>query len=140
MPGRRRPNIQPALSRRQWGNVGLVVLFSQGIQVLFVSAMIGAFLVSFGLLTVTAQTASDWSGVEAHVVAEATVWGRPVALTAELLRVAGLVATVAGFSFTLSLLTDETYRREFLLDVLREVREALAVRAAYLAALRPADG
>lgn len=64
--------------------------------------------------------------------------GPSVALTAELLTVAGLLAVVSGFSFTLSLLTDDAYRREFLEDVVGEVRQAFAVRAAYLYAL--ADG
>lgn len=48
---------------------------------------------------------------------------------------AALLAGVAGFSFTLSLLTDRTYREEFLRDVVREVRQAFAVRAVYLATL-----
>ncbi|MFN2505675.1 MAG: hypothetical protein ABR540_15825 [Acidimicrobiales bacterium] len=130
-PGTPGPSL---LSRRQWGNVGLVVLFSQGLQVLFVSLMIGAFLVAFGLVAVTPETAAAWSGQDVHVLLQTRLWGRSVALTAELLQVAGLLAAVAGFSFTLSLLTDEAYRREFLEDVLCEVRQALAVRAVYLAA------
>ncbi|MGH9279720.1 MAG: hypothetical protein ACRD12_16685 [Acidimicrobiales bacterium] len=127
-----------SMSRRQLGNVGLVVLFSQAVQVVFVSAMIFVFLVAFGVLAVTPEIAADWSGTEVHVLLDGTLWGRPVALTAELLTVACLLAVVAGFSFTLSLLTDDTYRREFLEDVLGEVRQAFAVRAAYLHVL--ADG
>jgi hypothetical protein len=123
------------MTRRQWGNVGLVLLFSQALQVIFVSLMIGVFLVAFGVLAVTPQIAADWSGVDVHVLVDGTLWGRPVALTAELLTVATLLAVVAGFSFTLSLLTDDNYRREFLEDVMGEVRQAFAVRAAYLNAV-----
>jgi hypothetical protein len=125
----------PPLSRRQWGNIGLVLLFSQGLQIVFVSLMIGLFLVVFGLITVTPQTATGWIGHPVHVLVSADVWGRPVALTAELLQVAGLLAAVSGFSFALSLLTDETYRRESLEEVVCEVRQALAVRVVYLAAV-----
>jgi len=43
----------PPLSRRQWGNVALVVLFSQGLQVFLVSAMVFVFLFVFGVIVVT---------------------------------------------------------------------------------------
>lgn len=125
----------PPLSRRQWVNLGLVVLFSQGVQIVLVSAMIGVFFVVFGLLTVTPATAAGWSGAPVDVLAEWEWWGRPVALTPELLRVTGFLTAFSGFYFTVYLLTDTTYRREFLEDVLAEVREALAVRAVYLAAI-----
>ncbi len=133
----RRVVSSPPLSRRQWLNLGLVVLFSQGVQILLVSLMIGAFFVVFGLLTVTPETGAAWSGGEVHVVADWLWWGRPVALTAELLQVAGFLTAFSGFYFTVYVLTDTTYRHEFLDDVLSEVREALAVRAVYLAAVRP---
>lgn len=74
------PGVSPAgtphLGRRQWGNVGLVVL----------------------------------------------------------LQVAGFLTAFSGFYFTVYVLTDATYRREFFDDVLVELRQAFAVRAAYLAA------
>lgn len=124
------------LGRRQWGNVGLVLLFSQGVQVIFVSLMIWAFLIVFGLVAVAPDTASAWVGHDVDRVLHGVLWGRSVALTVELLQVATLLAGVAGFSFTLSLLTDNAYRQDFLHDVVREVRQAFAVRAAYLRALR----
>lgn len=130
------PPTPAPLGRRQWGNVGLVLLFSQGVQVLFVSLMIGAFLVVFGLIAVAPDTASSWVGHPVERLVHGVLWGRGMALTVELLQVATLLAAVAGFSFTLSLLTDDAYRQDFLHDVVREVRQALAVRAAYLQARR----
>ena len=121
-------------------NLGLVVLFSQGVQIVLVSLMIGVFFIVFGLLTVTPATAALWSGVSVNVLADWQWWGRPVALTTELLQVAGFLTAFSGFYFTVYVLTDVTYRREFLDDVLGEVREALAVRAVYLAAVRPPAG
>ena len=88
----------------------------------------------------TPETASGWAGEDVSMLLRAELWGRPVALTSELLHVAALLASVAGFSFTLSLLTDEAYRKEFLDEVVCEVREALAVRAVYLGALTRARG
>jgi hypothetical protein len=130
----RGPVPSPPLSRRQWVNLGLVVLFSQGVQILLVSVMIGV------LLTVTPATAALWAGVPVNVLADWVWWGRPVALTTELLQVAGFLTAFSGFYFTVYVLTDTTYRHEFLDDVLGKVREALAVRAVYLDAVRPPPG
>jgi hypothetical protein len=133
------PSATPPLGRRQWGNVGLVVLFTQGLQIVFVSVMLGVFFVGFGLLTITPATAAMWVGSPVHLLAERELWGRPVALTAELLQVAGFLTAFSGFYFTVYVLTDATYRKEFLEEVLVELRQAFAVRAVYLAS-RSAQG
>ena len=122
------------LGRRQWGNVGLVVLFTQGLQIVFVSVMIGVFFVGCGLLTVTPDTAALWVGDPVDLLVEWELWDRPVVLTAELLQVAGFLTAFSGFYFTVYVLTDATYRKEFLDEVLVELRQAFAVRAVYLAA------
>ena len=133
------PAQTPRLGRRQWGNVGLVVLFTQGLQIAFVSVMIGVFFVGFGLLTVTPETTAAWVGSDAHLLIDGQLWGRSVAVTAELLQVAGFLTAFSGFYFTVYVLTDATYRKEFLDEVLVELRQAFAVRAVYLAS-RPAAG
>jgi len=61
-----------------------------------------------------------------------------VVLTSELLQVAGFLTAFSGFYFTVYVLTDATYRKEFLDEVLVELRQAFAVRAVYLAARAPA--
>ena len=133
-PAAATPAGTPRLGRRQWGNVGLVVLFTQGLQIAVVSVMIGVFFVGFGLLTVTPMTAASWLGREAHLLVQGELWGRQVALSRELLQVAGFLTAFSGFYFTVYVLTDATYRREFLDEVLSELRQAFAVRAVYLAA------
>ncbi|HUR22535.1 MAG TPA: hypothetical protein VMZ73_01550 [Acidimicrobiales bacterium] len=130
------PAGTPRLGRRQWGNVGLVVLFTQGLQIVFVSVMIGVFFVGFGLLTVTPQLTTTWVGSDAHLLLDGILWGRPVAVTSELLQVAGFLTAFSGFYFTVYVLTDATYRKEFLEEVLVELRQAFAVRAVYLASRR----
>lgn len=127
------PATTARLGRRQWGNVGLVVLFTQGLQIAFVSVMIGIFFVGFGLLTVTPELTTTWVGADAHLLLDGTLWGRPVAVTTELLQVAGFLTAFSGFYFTVYVLTDATYRKEFLDEVLVELRQAFAVRAVYLA-------
>jgi hypothetical protein len=127
------PAGTPRLGRRQWGNVGLVVLFTQGLQIVFVSVMIGVFFVGFGVLTVTPELTTAWSGSDATLLLDGNLWGRPVAVTTELLQVAGFLTAFSGFYFTVYVLTDATYRKEFLDEVLVELRQAFAVRAVYLA-------
>lgn len=133
LPAGATPAGTPPLGRRQWGNVGLVVLFTQGLQIVFVSLMIGMFFVGFGLLTVTPATTATWVGTDAHVLLDGELWGRSVAVTHELLQVAGFLTAFSGFYFTVYVLTDATYRKEFLDEVLVELRQAFAVRAVYLA-------
>jgi hypothetical protein len=133
------PAQTPRLGRRQWGNIGLVVLFTQGLQIAFVSVMIGVFFVGFGVLTVTPDLTSTWAGTDATLLLDGELWGRPVAVTTELLQVAGFLTAFSGFYFTVYVLTDATYRKEFLDEVLVELRQAFAVRAVYLAS-RPASG
>ena len=64
----------------------------------------------FGLLTVTPATAGAWSGARAPP-GRLAGWGRPVALTSELLQVAGFLTAFSGFYFTVYVLTDITYRK-----------------------------
>ncbi len=125
----------PALSNRQWGNVGLVVLFSQGIQVILVTAMIGVFLAAFGMVVVTEPTIEAFVGGDPHVLATLDLWGRHMVLTEELLRVAGFLSVFSGFYFAISVLTDARYREEFLEEIIGEMHRSLAVRAVYLAVL-----
>ncbi len=132
--------VSPPLNRRQWGNIGLVLVFSQGVLVVLASLLIAAFLVAFGVLAVSPDVVRSWTGGDVTTLVELDLWGRTVAVTVELVQVSALLAAISGFSFTLSLLTDTTYRGELVEDVLDEVREALAVRAVYLVAMPPAGG
>lgn len=129
----------PPLGRRQWGNVGLVVLFSQALQVVLVSAMVFAFLVFFGFLVVTEPIVAGFIEGPPHVLATLDLWGRQMVLTEELLRVTGFLTVFSGFYFAVSVLTDTTYRAEFLEEVVDEMHRSLAVRAVYLAALAQRD-
>jgi hypothetical protein len=128
------PRDELGLSRRQWGNVGLVVLFSQGVQVLLIIVMVFAVLLGFGLIVATRPIVTDFLGHAPHVLAHIDLWDRHMVLTEELLRIAGFLAVFSGFYFTVAVLTEDTYREEFLDEVVTEVGRALAVRAVYLGA------
>jgi hypothetical protein len=119
------------LGRREWINVGLVSLFSQGIQILLVSLVIGLFFVLLGLLLVNEKTTLAWSG-SVNVLATLDAGNSQLVVTEQLLRVAGFLTAFSGLNFTVYLLTDQTYREEFRTEVVGELRQAFAVRAAYL--------
>ena len=53
-------------------------------------------------------------------------------LTEELLRVAGGLAAFSGFYFAVAMLTDSTYREEFLEELTDEMRASFKARTAYL--------
>lgn len=121
--------------RRQWLNVGLVLLFSEGLQILTVSLVLGVFYVVFGMFAINVDLQSSWAGVEVHALVDIVIWGRQVALTDALLKVAAFLTAFSGLYFTVVVLTDTTYRDEFLVDIVDEMRQAFAVRLIYLAEL-----
>lgn len=125
----------PPLSNREWSNVGLVVLATEGTQILLVSLTIFGFFTLFGFLAISEPVVRSWLGSAPDALAVLDMWGHRMVLTAELLRVATFLAAFSGLYFTVVLLTDATYREEFLDDVVSEVRDAFAVRAVYRAAL-----
>lgn len=122
----------PPLDRRQRINVGLVMFVSQGLQVLVVSVAIGAFFVVFGALAVGADVRESWSVTEGKVLLDFTLFGNPVQITVALLRVSGGIAAFAGLYYAIAVLTDTTYREEFLDNVTGEMKDIFRVRAEYL--------
>jgi hypothetical protein len=118
----------PPLTRAQRLNVGLVMLVSQGLQVLIVSVAIGCFFVAFGLLVVGPEQLQAWIQTDGHRVGP-----RGLGLTLELLRVSAAIAALSGLYYAIAVLTDATYREEFLEEITVEMRETFAARVEYLA-------
>ena len=50
----------------------------------------------------------------------------------ELLRVSGAIAAFGGVYYAIAVLTDSTYREEFLEDIVGELRETFRLRTEYL--------
>jgi hypothetical protein len=127
----------PALGTRQRGNLYLVVLVSQAVQILLVSALVVVFFVAFGLLAVRPAIQERWLSVDVDAAAaeplvEFDLFGSPAALTPGLLRVAVFLGAFSGFYVAVYTLTDHAYRAQFFERVAGELRQTLAVRAAYL--------
>jgi hypothetical protein len=134
-------DLHPApLSARQRGNVLLVALFSQGLQVLLVTLIVGGFFVVFGLLTIEPETVmTSWLEHGGHEVAVFWIGGHEFVLTKELLKVSIFLAAFSGLYFTVVLVTDATYREEFFDEILAELRQSFAVRSVYLRARGASD-
>lgn len=130
----------PPLARRQRINVALVLFVSQSLQVLVVSLAVAVFFVVFGMLTIDESVISGWIGQPADVIFEFPLAGRTASLTVALLRVAGAIASFTGLYFTISMLTDDLYRREFMNQITREMQATFRWRLEYLKLLgRPSD-
>lgn len=130
------------LTRRQTFNVYLVFLFAQAVQAALVTAAVFGFFTLFGMIAIRPEVVNGWLGTSIvnNVVWSGRLFGYPLELTSALLHVSGFVAFVAGFSFTVSLVTDSGYREEFFDEVVGDVRQALAVRTVYLALRERAAG
>lgn len=120
------------LRTRQRRNVGLVLFTSQAVQVLLVSLMVAAFFVLFGGIAISESVRESWIGDGGDVLVELALFGEPFQITLELLKVAAGIAAFSGLYFAISMLTDSTYREEFLEDVTAELRAVFRVRDEYL--------
>src|SRR3954452_4248285 len=119
----------PPLDRRQRFNVGLVMFVSHALQVFVVSLAVGVFFVAFGLLAVPDSLLETWVGQPADTV----VTVGDVHLYAQLLRVSAAIAAFSGLYYAIAVLTDATYREEFLSELEVSMRETFVARAEYLA-------
>lgn len=127
------------LKTRQRRNVSLVLFTSQAVQVLTVSLLVAAFFILFGAIAINESVREVWIGSGGDVLLELDVLGEPFQITAELLKVAGGLAAFSGLYFAIAMLTDSTYRDEFLEEVTAELRSVFRVRDEYLQLRAGAD-
>lgn len=120
------------LKRKQRRNVELVLFTSQAVQVLTVSLLVAAFFVAFGLIAVPDTIRESWIGTAGDTLFSFEIGGESFEMTVELLKVAAGLAAFTGLYFAIAMLTDSTYRDEFLQEVTAELRSVFAVRADYL--------
>jgi hypothetical protein len=130
-----------ALSRRGRWNLTLRLFVAQSTQIVLVSTVTTLFYVLFGILTVRENTMLQWTTASELTqgrdwLVNLDVFGNTYVFTRQLVVVATFIGLVSGLQFTVQVLTDPTYRRDFAEDMTVGARRALAVRAAYLEVLR----
>lgn len=121
----------------EWVNVGVVVLFGQGLQVAFVTLTLMLGLLVFGILLFPVTLQEDWAGAATPVFLTVTLLGRDFALTGALVTVSLVLGAISGLSFTISAMSDAAYRATFFSEADRELQRVFAVRAVYRAAVDP---
>lgn len=132
------PDADPAahadISGYDRWNLVVVLLVIQAVQVLILVAAVFGFLLVFGSLIVNEGVQESWTGQEftTHVSFLPNV-------SAELVKVSLFLASFSGLYFTVSAITDETYRGQFFAAVMVHLEKAVGVRAVYLA-LREREG
>jgi hypothetical protein len=119
-------SLEVALTRRQWLNVGLVLLFSQAVIVTIVGIVTFVFFMVFGAVAIQTDVIETWTGAVPHHLGPTSL-----GITEELVKASAFLGAFSSLYFTVYLVTDETYRREFRSSIVKEVRTALAVCALY---------
>lgn len=126
------PSIDPqdhaqVVGFEKW-NLILVLVVIQTVQVVLLSLTVFVFFMLFGSLVMEPETQLAWTQLDSlqnvphlsHV-------------TFSLLKVSLFLASFSGFYFTVSAVTDDTYRRQFFSVVESQLERAVAMRAVYLA-------
>ena len=55
------PPQPPPLTRREWGNLGFLVIFTQGLRIVLASVLVGGFFIALGLLIISPETIEVWT-------------------------------------------------------------------------------
>ncbi|MCY1136768.1 hypothetical protein OWR29_02075 [Actinoplanes sp. Pm04-4] len=118
--------LQP-LQHSQEINVLVLLTVRQLVQAAVIGLGLFLFFVALGLITVQPETAETWIGHEPTLQI-----GLPVAL----FKLAALLASFGGVSFSTTSMTNPDYRQEFFEPVLRSVRRPILVHSVYQALLR----
>ncbi|GAA5137452.1 hypothetical protein GCM10023339_77870 [Alloalcanivorax gelatiniphagus] len=108
-------------------NLVLVLLVTQAVQVLLLSATVFLFFMLFGSMVMRDDVVETWIGEET------------ASLTVELFQVSIFLAAFSALYLTVATVTDETYREQFFGTVVQEMEQAVGMRAVYLALRERAD-
>ena len=87
---------------------------------------------------IPADVIESWTGTTGRQILAVTVADIDVRVTVELLRVSAGIGALSGLYYSVAVLTDSTYREEFLEELTDDLREVFADRARYLELRRPA--
>ena len=116
------------LPRMPRANLVLVLLFSQAVQVLLLSAAVFAFFLVFGKVAISAEVMESWLG---HGPTDLPTLGGWSPVSNELFQVAVFLAAFAGLYFTVYAVNDATYREQFFSSISRELEQAIGMHAVY---------
>jgi hypothetical protein len=111
-------------------NVGLVLALTQALQAVVVAALMFAFFVVFGLISVNRALMKTWSG---HALTAGKLFGVQIPVPDELLQVSLFIAAFSGLYFVAAMATDVLYRSAFVEPLADHMAQSLSAREVYLA-------
>lgn len=121
----------PSIGRNQNRNMLVFLLLRFQIQLALFSWMLFGFFIVFGSISIRPAVIEGWFGRRPSYPAH--VFGVPIpGVSSELMHASLLLAALSTFYFTVSALTDDSFRRNFLAGTIAELRGAVAVRCGYL--------
>lgn len=126
----------PRLTWLERANVTLLVAVPRLLQSTAVGLVVMGFLVVFALIALPASVQEAWMGGAARVIVEFHLLDQLRTLSEELVIVSAVLGGIVGLYFSGIGITDSTYRSEGFDREVAGVRQILAARALYLAALR----
>lgn len=125
------PSIDPQEHAQVAGferwNLILVLLVIQTVQVVLLAGTVFVFFMLFGSLVMQESTQEAWSGQAVRALPHLP------SVSVSLTKVSLFLASFSGFYFTVSAVTDDTYRRQFFSVVESQLERAVGMRAVYLA-------
>lgn len=119
--------VEPQLSRLQRGNLVLVLLFAQLLQVLLLAGSMFGFFLVFGKLAIRAAVIESWVG-HAPTPLLRYDW---LPISNELFQVSVFLAAFSGLYFTVYAVSDDTYREQFFSSIAQELERAVGVHTVY---------
>lgn len=116
------------LPRLQRANLVLVLLFSQGVQVLLLALSVFGFFLVFGSVAISDDVVAAWVGPGHPTDLPSLGW---IPVSNELFQVSVFLAAFAGLYFTVYAVNDATYREQFFTSLSRELEQAIGVHTVY---------
>lgn len=119
---------QAQVTGLQMVNLVLVLVVAQVVQVFLLALAVFVFFLVFGSVAIDPTVIEAWVGSGAPHYPPG-----PHVLSIELIRVSTFLAGFSGLYFTVTAITDDTYRREFFTVIMRELQRAVGTRVVYRA-------
>ncbi|WP_211348929.1 hypothetical protein [Nocardioides litoris] len=115
-------------------NLILVLLVVQVVQVLLLVVAVFCYFLVFGSLVMTPSVQEAWTGLDDGINNIGNL-----SVSYQLTKVSLFLAAFSGLYFTVSAVTDETYRARFFASVTEHLERAVGMRTVYLM-LRDEEG
>ncbi|WP_372735028.1 hypothetical protein [Nocardioides sp.] len=109
-------------------NLIVVLVVIQAVQVLLLAFTVFVFFLFFGALIIDVGIQESWTGIP---VEDFSNLPGLTSISVPLAKVSLFLAAFSGLYLTVATVTDDTYREQFFSEILRELENAVGVRAVY---------